>query len=282
MRNRNNGVVFECENPMLLHTQRVASLSEFKGLILRHLDQSRSKEIGRIGYRMLAPIENGVFRFRLFWLCDDDYVRLMFDVHGRIMCEQVMELSAEIGEVGDDEFRQLDFVQDDQPLAPPLIHVARSVYEMDVDDEESDDDYVADSNDNDSSVDDDKEELVPETLVQAPRRYLLPGPQPIPSLSSVPCHYHTLDMDTMQERNPFFNTGENDYKLDEGLEFRVGHRFKSRKVVLEGVKNYSIRRSAEYRVLESNRLKYHVHSRQHQAGCPWSLRVALRQNLGYW
>ncbi|XP_072058141.1 uncharacterized protein [Arachis hypogaea] len=51
---------------------------------------------------------------------------------------------------------------------------------------------------------------------------------------------------------------------------------------MQGVQNYSIRRSAEYRVIESYRLKYLVHCRQAANGCPWSLRVVLRQNLGYW
>ncbi|XP_025676932.1 uncharacterized protein [Arachis hypogaea] len=46
--------------------------------------------------------------------------------------------------------------------------------------------------------------------------------------------------------------------------------------------NYSIRRSAEYRVIESDWLKYHVQCRQAENECQWSLRVALRQNLGYW
>ncbi|RYR15702.1 hypothetical protein Ahy_B04g072610 [Arachis hypogaea] len=101
-----------------------------------------------------------------------------------------------------------DFVQDDPPLAPPPLHVARSIEDMDVDNKDLDEVYVADSNDSDSSKDDDKEEF--------------------------------------------------------------------------GVKNYSIRKSAEYRVTELDRLKYHMRCQQYEAGCPWSLRVALRQNLGYW
>ncbi|RYR07597.1 hypothetical protein Ahy_B05g074987 [Arachis hypogaea] len=72
--------------------------------------------------------------------------------------------------------------------------------------------------------------------------------------------------------------GEEDYNLDGGVEFWVGHRFKCR----DGVKNYSIRQSAEYWVIESNRLKYHVQYRQAANGCPWSLYVVLRQNIEYW
>ncbi|RYR39131.1 hypothetical protein Ahy_A09g044580 [Arachis hypogaea] len=136
----------------------------------------------------------------------------MFDIHGRIMAEQVMDLSAE----------------DDSPFAPPLIHVAMPVEDMEVGKEDSDEEYVVDSKDNDSSKDDDDEEFVPETPAEAAY-----------------------------------------YNLDDGVEFRVGHRFKCRDAVMQGVKNYSIRRSAEYRVVESDQLEYHVHCRQAANGCPW-------------
>ncbi|XP_016200088.1 uncharacterized protein LOC107641096 [Arachis ipaensis] len=86
----------------------------------------------------------------------------------------------------------------------------------------------------------------------------------------------------MHERIPVSDTCGVDYNLDGGVEFWVGHRFRSREAVLQGVKNYSICRSAEYRVIESDRLKYHVQCHQVDSGCQWSLRVALRQNLGYW
>ncbi|XP_015963421.1 uncharacterized protein LOC107487317 [Arachis duranensis] len=49
----------------------------------------------------------------------------------------------------------------------------------------------------------------------------------------------------MHERTPVLDTGEEDYNLDGSGEFRVGHKFKSREAVLQGVKNYSIRKSAD-------------------------------------
>ncbi|XP_052110119.1 uncharacterized protein LOC127741500 [Arachis duranensis] len=59
----------------------------------------------------------------------------------------------------------------------------------------------------------------------------------------------------MHERNPVSNTCEANYNLDGSVEFRIGHRFRCREAVLQGVKNYSIRRSVEYRVIKSDRLK---------------------------
>ncbi|MED6135976.1 hypothetical protein PIB30_051728 [Stylosanthes scabra] len=74
----------------------------------------------------------------------------------------------------------------------------------------------------------------------------------------------------------------NYYNIDGGTELRVGHRMHNREAVHTAVKNYSIRRNAEYRVVESNRMKYHCRCKHLNDGCPWSIRVALRQNLGYW
>ncbi|RYR13385.1 hypothetical protein Ahy_B04g070409 isoform A [Arachis hypogaea] len=224
IRNNDNDVTFEYENPILLRTWPVSSLAELKSLILGSVGGSGRKEIGRVGYRLLALMENRVFRFRLFWLHGDEHVRLMFDIYGRIVAEQVMELSTEVGDVGGGGGSgSSDFIQDDPPLAPPPIHVASPVEDMEVDG-----------------------------------------------------HYSTLDLNAMHEKNPLGNTSEEDYNLDSGVDFRVGHRIKSRDAVVQGVKNYSIRRSVEYRVVESDRLKYHVRCRQHAARCPWSLRVTLR------
>ncbi|XP_057759309.1 uncharacterized protein LOC130979782 [Arachis stenosperma] len=170
-----------------------------------------------------------------------------------------MELFAEVGHSGSGPSVHSTYVQDDRPLAPPPIHVAVPVDEAEEGEENSDEDYVADS-----------------------ARHVLPPPLPIPALSAVSSHYHILDLDAMHERTPFLDTGEEDHDLDGGVEFRVGHKFRNREAVLQGVKNYSIMRNAEYQVIKSDRIKYHMQYRQADHWCQWSLRVALRQNLRYW
>ncbi|RYR24665.1 hypothetical protein Ahy_B02g058179 [Arachis hypogaea] len=206
----------------------------------------------------------------------------MFDIHGRIMCKQVIELSTEVGHGGSEDSIHETYVQDDRPLAPPSIHVAIPEHEAEEGEEESGEDYVVDSAESESSDGGDEDEFVPETPVWAVPCHVLPPPHPISALSAVPSHYHSLDLHAMLERIPVSDTCGVDYNLDGGMGFRVGHRFRSQEALLQGVKNSSIRRSAEYRVIVSNRLKYHVQYRQPNSGCQWSLCVALRQNLGYW
>ncbi|XP_015963926.1 uncharacterized protein LOC107487742 [Arachis duranensis] len=188
-----------------------------------------------------------------------------------------MELSAEVGQSGGGSSVHSTYVQDDRPLAPPPIHVAIPMDGAEEGEEELDEDYMADSADSDSSDGGDEDECILETPVQTVVRHVLSPPHPIPPLSAVPTHYHILDLDAMHERTPFPNTGEEDYNLDGGVEFRVGHKFRSREAVLQDVKNYNIHMSAEYRVIESNRLNYQVQCRQVENGCQWSFRVALRK-----
>ncbi|XP_015932078.1 uncharacterized protein LOC107458382 [Arachis duranensis] len=282
MRNGDNGVIFECENLILLRTQHVNSLSKLKSLILSNADGTETREVGRVGHRVLASLGNGVFRFQLFRLLGDKHVQLMFDIHGRIMAEQVMKFSADVGDIGGGGSIHSTYVQDDRPLAPPPIHVAIPVADMELDEEDSDEEYIAESGDSDSSEAGDDKEFVLETPAKAAVRYVLSPPHLIPALSDVPSHYHTLDLDAMHERILFSNMGEEDYNLDGVIEFRVGHKFKCRDAVMQGVKNYSIFQSAKYWVIKSDRLKYNVQCRQAANGCPWNLRIALRQNLGYW
>ncbi|RYR38396.1 hypothetical protein Ahy_A09g043437 isoform D [Arachis hypogaea] len=229
MRNGDNGVTFECQDPILFRTQRVEMLSDLKSLILSKLGGTQAREIGRVRYRLLAPIGNEVFRFRLFRLYGDEHVRLMFDIHGRIMCEQVMELSAEVGHGSSGVSEHKTYVQDDRLLAPPPIHVAISEHEADEGEEESNEDYVADS---ESSYGGDEDEFVPETPARAVSRHVLPPPQPILALLAVPSHYHSLVLDAMHERTLVSDTCEVYYNLDDSVKFRVEHRFRSREAVL--------------------------------------------------
>ncbi|RYR79685.1 hypothetical protein Ahy_A01g004501 [Arachis hypogaea] len=240
-------MTFECQDPILFRTQCVETMSNLKSLILSKFRGTQAREIGRVAYRLLAPMGNRIFRFRLFRLHGDEHVRLIFDIHGRIMCEQVMELAAEVGHGGR------------PPLAPPPIHVAIPENEVEEGEEESDEDYVADSGDSESSDGGDEDKFVPETPAGAvPRLGMATGPHGGGDMPPAPrprLHYSSpLDLDAMHERIPVSDICGVDYNLDGIVEFRVGYKFRSREVVLQGVKNYSIRRSAEYRVIESDRV----------------------------
>ena len=131
--------------------------------------------------------------------------------------EQVMELSTAMGHSGCGGSIHSPYVQDDRPLAPPPIHVAIPEHESEQGEEESDEDYVTESGDSESFDCGDEDEFVPETPAEAVPRHVLPPPHPIPALSTVPSHYHSLDLDAMHERNPVEDSYGVDYNMDGGV-----------------------------------------------------------------
>ncbi|XP_072085681.1 uncharacterized protein [Arachis hypogaea] len=165
------------------------------------------------------------------------------------------------------------------PLDARPIHYPQPRDSAEEDDREGDSDYVVgfgSSNETSSS-----DEYVLETPIGGGARFLMHPYLPISQLSKVSSHYHTLNLNAMQLDDLFNASQEEDYNTNNGLEFQIGHRFRNCNVVLMAVKDYSMRKNAEYKILESDRLKYHCRCKQFTNGCPWSLRVALHQNLNY-
>ncbi|MED6213444.1 hypothetical protein PIB30_093396 [Stylosanthes scabra] len=94
-----------------------------------------------------------------------------------------------------------------------------------------------------------EDEEVPNTPAGCPR-LVLPAPLPIPDLAQ-------LNIDARHVEDPTMEAIDVEYHTDGGAEFMVGHRMRNHEVVLMAIKNYSIRGNAEYKVVESDRLKYH-------------------------
>ncbi|MED6149881.1 hypothetical protein PIB30_066887 [Stylosanthes scabra] len=165
----------------------------------------------------------------------------MLDLHRKYETREVMELLIEMqtvdGDVGGAP-SSVGGAADVIPYSP--IHFAAPEVSMEIEldfDEESDEDFVG--NAEDSSESSDGTEFVPES--QSRREILLPAPAPISNLSS---------------RSLGKGGGGDDYDVDDGQEFRVGHRFSTRKAGQMAVKNYNIRRASEYRVVELDPYKH--------------------------
>ncbi|XP_015955606.1 uncharacterized protein LOC107479992 [Arachis duranensis] len=157
--------------------------------------------------------------------CEDQHVKVMIDVHARLIPQHVMELYVVV----------CDMVVGGGPslLSPEIvllkatpIHYAQPHDSADKDECEGDSTYVAGSGSSINTAFED--EYVPETPIG-------------------------------------------------GVD-----QFRNCEAVLIAVKNYSIRQNVEYKILESDRLKYQCRCKQFTNGCPWTLRVALCHNLNYW
>ncbi|MED6184304.1 hypothetical protein PIB30_046175 [Stylosanthes scabra] len=279
MKRDEDDIAFVCPNPILCYIERVDTLDELKNFILRTIGALGRKYVRRLAYRLLNILPPLEYKFKIFWVEGDVHVRAMFDLHRRygprvfetrdVIHSEAGPSSSWAGLVG--------------AIAAASFRIVTPDVSADMDsgsDDGSDGEYVGETEELSDSYD--EADYVDET--QVARRFLLPAPAAIPDLASVSSHFRTLNLNAMEEepREGHGGGGDDYINLDGGEEFRVGHRFSCREAVHMAVKNYNIRRAAEYRVVESDPYKYVCRCKQHGAGCPWRVRVALRTNLGYW
>ncbi|XP_015939274.1 uncharacterized protein LOC107464824 [Arachis duranensis] len=93
-----------------------------------------------------------------------------------------------------------------------------------------------------------------------------------------PTHYFTLDLGAISQPTdsaPTFG-GRGLYEENSVTEFQVGQSFHSKEEAVLTVKDYSIRRGVEYRVMESDHFKYHGRCKEFGKGCTWMIRISLR------
>ncbi|XP_057720749.1 uncharacterized protein LOC130935168 [Arachis stenosperma] len=92
-----------------------------------------------------------------------------------------------------------------------------------------------------------------------------------------PPHFSTLNLEVLGQQEDGGNTVGGS-----STEFQIGQSFQNKDEAVLSVKDYSIRRCVEYRVIESDHLKYHGKCKQFGKGCTWLIRVALRARKGTW
>ncbi|XP_057755356.1 uncharacterized protein LOC130974498 [Arachis stenosperma] len=69
---------------------------------------------------------------------------------------------------------------------------------------------------------------------------------------------------------------------DPSNEFKVGQQFGSKKEVMLAVKQYSIRRAVEYKIVESDHLRYNARCIQFGPGCNWNILISYRRKQERW
>ncbi|MED6162070.1 hypothetical protein PIB30_066856 [Stylosanthes scabra] len=138
----------------------------------------------------------------------------MFASHGRILADQVMDLYVQIldtqtatpGPGPSDLAPEVEAPMTEDPVnvVPPHERTGKT---------ESDEEDQGDIDSGSSGSGDD--EFVSTTLVST--QFLLPDPLPVPDLSTVDSHFHTLDLDAMEEDRMIDIGGDDDnYNLDGG------------------------------------------------------------------
>ncbi|MED6222216.1 hypothetical protein PIB30_062215 [Stylosanthes scabra] len=162
-----DGIWFRSVSPVVFQMQPVNTLEELKCVLLRNMGAAGAMSVRRVAYRLLNLFPPNQFKFKIFWVDSDAHVRAMFELHRRYRTREVLELLTEMETVNVD-------------AAGPSS---------------SSRDFVGNTDESSESSDD--SEFVLES--QARQGFLLPAPSPIPDLSSVGSHFHTLNLDEMTE-----------------------------------------------------------------------------------
>ncbi|RYR24778.1 hypothetical protein Ahy_B02g058317 [Arachis hypogaea] len=96
-----------------------------------------------------------------------------------------------------------------------------------------------------------------------------------------PSFMRALDLEAMHALEfPEYMTAEVPIVADG--EFAIGMEFSSREAVIKAVKEYTIRRSVDYRVYESEPLTFYAKCTQYGSGCDWVIRVSLISRKYCW
>ncbi|MED6160867.1 hypothetical protein PIB30_055280 [Stylosanthes scabra] len=187
-----DGIWFRSVSPIVFQMQPINTLEELKSVILRNMGAVGSILVRRVAYRLLNRFPPNQFMFKIFWVDSDAHVRVMFELHRRYGSRDVMELLTEMQTVNVDAGGS---TSSSRGGPGPIIAAPIQFATPEVGDDDSDEDFVG--NTDESSESSDGSEFVPES--QTRQGFLLPAPSPIPDLSSVGSHFHTLNLDDMVE-----------------------------------------------------------------------------------
>ncbi|MED6168866.1 hypothetical protein PIB30_015700 [Stylosanthes scabra] len=214
-----DGIWFRSPTPVVFQMYPVVTLEELKSVILRNmgLGAVETSLVRRVAYRLLNVFPPDPFKFKIFWVDSDEHVRALFDLHRRYGTREVMVLLTEM--------QSMPKLERGIPCSPIQCPAPEVPMLMDGNfEEDSEEEFVP--NIEESSGSSDGSEFVPES--QSRRGFLLPAPAPIPDLSSVNSHFHTLHLEDMDEE-PMegFGGGGDYYDVDGREEFRAGFRVQS-------------------------------------------------------
>ncbi|RYR59431.1 hypothetical protein Ahy_A05g025317 isoform D [Arachis hypogaea] len=98
--------------------------------------------------------------------------------------------------------------------------------------------------------------------------------------SSTPAHYISLNLGAMHSTNA--EERPSSYPLSGEMELEIGLKFLNRETAMLAVKNYNIRRSAEYKVVESDQSRYVCRCKHFGDQCRWMVRVAKTRSCRFW
>nr|XP_025703107.1 uncharacterized protein LOC112803867 [Arachis hypogaea] len=233
----------------------IISFEELKGVICEKIDSERARKISCILYRYPIPVFGGFVQYQTKYATDEASMQEMFSMY--------IENRSQIS------FIEL-YVEFEQSETDR--NILRKDYNSDSEEEfENNYEFVAPNGDEDQG-----DGTMAPDVTEVANALANEVPFKEPSFMRV------LNLEAMHVPEfPEYMTAAEIPIVEDG-EFRVGMEFSSREAVIKAVKDYSIRRSVDYRLFESEPLTFYAKCTQYGSGCDWLIRVSLISRKYCW
>ncbi|RYR48151.1 hypothetical protein Ahy_A07g034142 [Arachis hypogaea] len=249
------GVKFICENPLDVVIPFIISFEELKCVICEKINSERARKISCILYRYPVPVFGGFIQYQTKYVTDEASMQEMFSMY--------IENRSQIS------FIEL-YVEFEQSEADQ--NILREDYNSDNEEEfKSNYEFVGPDGDEDQG-----DGTMAPDVTEVANALANEVPFEEPSFMRV------LDLEAMHvPKFPEYMTAAEVPIVADG-EFAIGMEFSSREAVIKAVKEYTIRRSVDYRVYESEPLTFYAKCTQYGSGCDWVIRVSLISRKYCW
>ncbi|RYQ81084.1 hypothetical protein Ahy_Scaffold1g107090 [Arachis hypogaea] len=240
-------VKFICEDSLDIVIPFTISFEELKGIICEKIDSEMSRKISCILYRYLIPVFGGFVQFQIKYITDEASMQEMFSMYIE-SCAQILFIELYI------EFEQFEADR----------NILREDYNSD-NEEEFENNYEVISPNGDE---DQGEGTMAPNVIDVANALANEVPFEEPSFMRV------LDLEIMHAPE-FLEYMSAEVSIVADGEFAVRMEFSCREAVIKAMKKYTLRRSVDYRVYESEPLTFYAKCTQYGSGCDWLIRVNM-------
>ncbi|XP_015935093.1 uncharacterized protein LOC107461142 [Arachis duranensis] len=248
------GVRFVCENPLDVVIPFTISFEELKGVICEQINSKRARRISCILYRYPIQVFGGFVQFQMKYVTDEASMQDMFSMYIENQ-SQLLFIELYV------EFEQSEADQ----------NILREDYNSDSEEEfESNYEFVGPDGDGvagEGAIAPDVSDVATALANDVP--------------FEEPSFMRILDLEAMHVPEfPDYISAEIPFIADG--EFAVEMEFSFKEAVIKAINEYTIRRSVDYRVYESEPLTFYAKCTQYGSGCDWLIRVSMISRKYCW
>ncbi|XP_020978237.1 uncharacterized protein LOC110271588 [Arachis ipaensis] len=293
-KSKRHGVKFTDREPLSIFIQSSSTLAEIKLSILWKLDACGTKWVKKLFYKIpIAVVSTGV-RYETFTIGSDEDMQVLFRCRRSFPEMRIPELLAKSKDGVDSSWASAPNPQSTtiggastsmpvvaaavlvpEPECAGAVHASVPPVVPDFEFEDGPDQVENAMHDDDS--DEEPVDIGGASDDDIPRGFSSGTQQYPPHLS-----YLNLEAIGQHQNVEATFVGQGMHDVNPLTEFHIGQSFQSKEEAVLSVKDYSIRRGVEYRVMQSDNLKYQGICKEFGNGCTWLIRIVMRKRKSTW